>query len=321
MASAQPPEYSCTTSPPCYSTAFDEATHVLLKPELASPATQWPNRQWRRVTLQLQGTQILLQQSTGLLVCQRPLSLQGAQAGLATDYHKKSFVFRVRVEGYQFLCATGGFAAAIGWVDALNAAIAVSADLNERKEPIYQTMASTRASGTRNFGTKMSGTATFRQMLSWRKDNINDVWLRDQEGEHSRMGLKRYLEDEERILADNSAAVQQTFTAHCFCSACFGSSKTPVSPDSYHFTSTRMQPGPDNVVASDAKEMSDCNTWQVSRVDLAWSRLEYARRCAKTLTLRDSWVDNRYLRGRAWVNMPPRKRSPATALPGWPGLM
>lgn len=321
MASVQPPEYSCTTSPPCYSNTFDEAIHVLLKPELASPTTQWPDRQWRRVILQLQGTQILLQQSTDLLVCQRPLSLQGAQAGLAIDYYKKSFVFRIRVEGYQFLCATGSFAAAIGWVDALNAAIAVSADLDERKEPIYQTMASIRTPGTRNIKTKMSGTTTFRQMLNWRKYNVNGAWLRDQEGEHSRMGLKRYLEDEEQLLADHSAAVQQTFAAHCFRSACFGSAKTAVSPDSNHSASTRMQCGPDNVAALDAKKMADYNAWQDSRIELAWKRLEYARRCAKTLTLRDSWVDNRYLRGRAWVVMPPKKRSPTPALPGWPGLM
>ncbi|THY15445.1 hypothetical protein D6D00_09350 [Aureobasidium pullulans] len=247
--------------------------------------------------------------------------LQGAQAGLAIDYYKKSFVFRIRVEGYQFLCATGSFAAAIGWVDALNAAIAVSADLDERKEPIYQTMASIRTPGTRNIKTKMSGTTTFRQMLNWRKYNINGAWLRDQEGEHSRMGLKRYLEDEEQLLADHSAAVQQTFAAHCFRSACFGSAKTAVSPDSNHSASTRMQCGPDNVAALDAKEMADYNAWQDSRIELAWKRLEYARRCAKTLTLRDSWVDNRYLRGRAWVVMPPKKRSPTPALPGWPGLM
>ncbi|THW37462.1 hypothetical protein D6D22_07177 [Aureobasidium pullulans] len=247
--------------------------------------------------------------------CSWAKCLQGAQAGLAIDYYKKSFVFRIRVEGYQFLCATGSFAAAIGWVDALNAAIAVSADLDERKEPIYQTMASIRTPGTRNIKTKMSGTTTFRQMLNWRKYNINGAWLRDQEGEHSRMGLKRYLEDEEQLLADHSAAVQQTFAAHCFRSACFGSAKTAVSPDSNHSASTRMQCGPDNVAALDAKEMADYNAWQDSRIELAWKRLEYARRCAKTLTLRDSWVDNRYLRGRAWVVMPPKKRSPTPALP------
>ena len=308
MASAQPPECSCTTSLPCYSNAFDEAAHVLLKPEFASPTVQWPNRQWRRVVLQLQGTQILLQQSTGLLLCQRPISLQGAQAGLATDYHKKSFVFRIRVEGYQFLCATGSFAGAISWVDTLNAAIAVSADLNERKEPMYQTLASTRTPRTRISGAKVGFTTTFRHVLSWRKCNINGAWLRDQEGEHSRMWLERNLEDEERILAENSAAVRQTPTPHCFCSACFASAKTAVS----------LQRAPDNVVAFDAKDTADCNALQVRRADVAWRRLDYARRCAKTLTLRDSWVEDRYLRGGAWVNLPPRKRNPTTALPAWP---
>ena len=82
-----------------------------------------------------------------------------------------------------------------------------------------------------------------------------------------------------------------------------------------------MQCGPDNVAALDAKEMADYNAWQDSRIELAWKRLEYARRCVKTLILRDSWVDNRYLRGRAWVVMPPKKRSPTPALPGWPGLL
>jgi hypothetical protein len=85
---------------------------------------------------------------------------------LATDYYKKSFVFRLRVEGYQFLCAIGNFAAAISWVDALNAAIAVSVDLDERKEPAYQTIASSRILMTGNLAINITSTSRFRQMWS-----------------------------------------------------------------------------------------------------------------------------------------------------------
>lgn len=230
---------------------------------------------------------------------------------------KKRFVIRIRAEGYQFLCATGSFAAAINWVDALNPAIAVNVDLNERKEPIYQTLASPRTPWTRSLGTKTNVTLTFRQLWSWRKYTINGTWVRDQEGEHSRVGLKRYLEDEERIVVENSAAVRQTCAAHCLCSVCFGSSRTAVSLNSNHSTSTRM----DNAVTLDTKEIADYKAWEVDRTGLVWRRLEYAGRCAKTLTLRDFWADGRYLCGGAWVNIPTRKRTPTKPVFGWPGLM
>lgn len=316
MSSFDLPAYTDTKSPPCYTNPFDDAAHVLLKPELTDPTTQWPNRQWFRAVLQLQGTQVLLQRNTGLLLCGRPLSLQEAQAGLATDYHKKSFVFRLRVEGYQFLCATGSFAAAISWVDALNAAIAVSVDLDERKEPAYQTMASSRIPMTGNLAINTTNTLRFRQMWSQRKSSLNDAWLRDRLSERSGMGLQRYLEDEERILGNSSVAVQQRCIAHCLCSVCFGAAQTRGSLDSRNSTSTEMECGSEKAVAFNTKEPLDCMDWRIDRVSLARKRLEYARRCAKTLTYRASWASNRYLCGQTWIHKEVKRSKPTTVSPG-----
>lgn len=316
MASFDLPAYTDTKSPPCYTNPFDDAAHVLLKPELTDPTTQWPNRQWFRAVLQLQGTQVLLQRTSGLLLCGRPLSLQEAQAGLATDYHKKSFVFRLRVEGYQFLCATGSFAAAISWVDALNAAIAVSVDLDERKEPAYQTMASSRVPMTRNLAINTTNTLRFRQTWSQRKSSLNGAWLRDRLSERSGMGLQRYLEDEEKILGNSSVAVQQRCIAHCLCSVCFGAAQTRGSLDSRNSTSTEMECGSEKAVAFNTKEPLDCMDWRIDRVSLARKRLEYARRCAKTLTYRASWASNRYLCGQTWIHKQVKRSNPATVSPG-----
>jgi hypothetical protein len=315
MASFDLPAYTDTNSPPCYTNPFDDAAHVLLKPELTDPTTQWPNRQWFRAVLQLQGTQIILQRNTGVLICGRPLSLQGAQAGLATDYHKKSFVFRLRVEGYQLLCAIGSSAAAISWVDALNAAIAVSVDLDERKEPTYQTMASSRIPVTGSLAIDMIGTLRFRQIWSQRKSSLNSAWLRDRLSERSGMGLQQHLENEERILVNSPVAVQQRCTAHCLCSVCFGVAQTRNSLDSRISTPTEIECGSEKAVAFSTKESVDCTDWRIDRVGLARRRLEYARRCAETLTYRAPWASDRYLCGQIWIHTKVKRSSPATVSP------
>lgn len=198
------PTYHEAVLPP-YSTDFNDSAHFLLKPELIDPVTRWPHRRWHRVTLQLQGTQILLhQQHSGLLFCRRPLSLQGAEVGLATDYRKRSLVVRIRVEGFQFLLAAASLMAAISWVDKLDAAIAVSADLNERKEPRYQTMVSSRMPTAEATSNDTHGISKLKQMWDNRRSSENYIWMNEQVGERGvprEPGLEQYLEIEAEILA------------------------------------------------------------------------------------------------------------------------
>ncbi|WVQ98705.1 hypothetical protein IAU59_005836 [Kwoniella sp. CBS 9459] len=62
-------------------------------------------------------------------------SLQGAESGLAADYHKKKNVVRVRVKGEQFLIQTGDAREVVNWIEAFQAATNVSLDLDERPMP------------------------------------------------------------------------------------------------------------------------------------------------------------------------------------------
>ncbi|WVF72120.1 hypothetical protein IAT40_006932 [Kwoniella sp. CBS 6097] len=62
-------------------------------------------------------------------------TLQGAESGLAADYHKKKNVVRVRVKGEQFLIQTGDAREVVNWIEAFQAATNVSLDLDERPMP------------------------------------------------------------------------------------------------------------------------------------------------------------------------------------------
>lgn len=307
---------ACThePNPPDYRNSFDESAHVLLKPELSNPTTQWPHRQWYQIVLQLQGTQILLRQKSGLLLCDRPLSLQGAQVGLATDYHKKTFVFRMRVEGYQFLCATASFAATISWVDVLNAAIDVSADLDEREEPTYKTMANGRAPLLRSLSVHTDGASEFQRIWRRMRSRSKCTWLREQFSEHRGLELERYLEEEAQVLANRSASPRPK--AQCSCSSCYNATCAVRSLDTNQFPTTKVDRKLDHMVSCDRKELIDTTTSQIDRVRLARGRLECASRCAKTLTFRASWRKTRYLRGRRWVEISGKVSRPGIALSG-----
>jgi hypothetical protein len=316
MATFNPPAYTDETSPSNYANSFDKRAHVLLKPELTDPTTQWPHRQWYRIVLQLQGTQVLLRQTTVQLLCERPLSLQAAQVGLATGYQKKTFVFRMRVEGYQFLCAAASFAAAVSWVDTLNAAIAVSIDLDERKEPRYPTMATTPALATPNSSIRTSSTSKLSSMWRVQRSSLNGTWLGDRVSEHGNTDFERSLEDEALILTTHSTPqLQKPTTNYCF-SVCHDTACAVSSPDLKHCTSMRMALGLESTILFDTKEVADATPWQVGRVDLAWRGLEYARRCAETLTYRASWKNTRCLRGQSWVEMKVKVSNSTTALAG-----
>lgn len=308
------PAHQETTLLPPYSTSLNGIAHFLLKPELVDPVTAWPHRRWYRVTLELQGTQIFIsqQQLCGQLFCCRPLSLQGAQVGLATDYRKRLFVVRVRAEGFQFLLAAATLTAAISWVDKLDAAIAVSTDLDERREPRYQTMASSRVptAETETSDRDTRGIRSLRQMWKCRRGSEDDIWLNEQAGERGALkkpDMEQYLEIEAKIVAQSCPTSNRDRSmSRCSCSTCFNSA-TPEDVPLFPTPSLSKIPEADRFepLTKIAMGFVDGDLQHADRVVLARRRLVYAQKCAKTLGFRATWLDCRYLRNQRWVKIEP----------------
>lgn len=70
----------------------------------------------------------------------RSYSLQRGECGLAADYTKRRHVIRVRLEGEQFLIQTRNDFHVVDWIEALQAAINVSMDLDGRPMPKFMTL-------------------------------------------------------------------------------------------------------------------------------------------------------------------------------------
>ncbi|WFD00579.1 hypothetical protein MYAM1_003330 [Malassezia yamatoensis] len=70
----------------------------------------------------------------------RSYSLQNAECGFAADYTKRKHVIRIRVEGEQLLIQTRNDAHLVEWIEALQAAINVSTDLDARAMPNFMTL-------------------------------------------------------------------------------------------------------------------------------------------------------------------------------------
>ncbi|KZV88278.1 hypothetical protein EXIGLDRAFT_619686 [Exidia glandulosa HHB12029] len=65
----------------------------------------------------------------------RQYTLQGARCGLATGYDKRAHVIRIRAEGEQFLLELPDLQSVVYWIEAIQAAVDVSLDLDERPMP------------------------------------------------------------------------------------------------------------------------------------------------------------------------------------------
>lgn len=79
------------------------------------------------------GSQILASIKTNTVL--RQYTLQGSETGLASDYHKRKNVIRVRAEGEQFLIQADNVFMAIDWIETFQAGANVSLDLDERPMP------------------------------------------------------------------------------------------------------------------------------------------------------------------------------------------
>jgi hypothetical protein len=67
-------------------------------------------------------------------------TLQLAEVGTATDYRKRHFAIRLRVQTVQFLISCRTLEVFLEWLEALSAAIDLSPSLEERSDPRYQTL-------------------------------------------------------------------------------------------------------------------------------------------------------------------------------------
>lgn len=134
------------TSPPAYSTADDEAdilpdysctvllkARLMLKWERDGPDRLACNRSWQMVHAEVRGTKLQLRSDRQAI----EISLQRAEVGVATDYHRRSFVLRVRAEGRQFLLAASSLQAMLQWTEKLTEATVISLPLEDRKEPAF----------------------------------------------------------------------------------------------------------------------------------------------------------------------------------------
>lgn len=70
----------------------------------------------------------------------RKYSMQGAQCGLAADYTKRKHVVRIKAEGEQFLVQARNNYHLVDWIEALQASINISEDLDVRVMPKFITL-------------------------------------------------------------------------------------------------------------------------------------------------------------------------------------
>lgn len=119
-----------------------EGPYLQAPSEYSNPLRRAPVRTWRRVHVKLQGTSLTITPCPRLtLKRSRPLtpprsySLQHAEAGIASDYLKRRYVIRLRVEADQLLLASDDAPTHIAWLEALAAAIDLAPSLDERSLP------------------------------------------------------------------------------------------------------------------------------------------------------------------------------------------
>ncbi|WVR05237.1 hypothetical protein IAU60_002249 [Kwoniella sp. DSM 27419] len=132
-------------------------------------------------------------------------SLQGAESGLAADYHKRKNVVRVRIKGEQFLLQTADAREVVHWIEAFQAATNVALDLDERPMPKIITLPRRRrrrgAPGARANGTSGTGDGAATPTTATGNDETQGT------ASSARVGAADAAERErERMLAEDQQA-------------------------------------------------------------------------------------------------------------------
>lgn len=136
---------------PSYSANIELCNVFLRKSEYYNVTTRTFDRKWHRVMANLTGTKLEIFSATrpfyrhlpshpdlpyhvkrGALL--KTYSLQHAEVGLATDYLKRKFVLRLRVEAEQFLLSCTEIETLIQWMEKLTWAVGLALELEEREE-------------------------------------------------------------------------------------------------------------------------------------------------------------------------------------------
>jgi PH domain len=134
------PGYTCTV--------FRSAI-VNRKVESFYPGLPAKKREWTKVYMIILGTvlRVYLIQTDGTLPSNftlrspdREYTLQYAEAGIASDYLKRKFVIRVRLEGEQFLMQCQSEEERDGWVESIQAGSGIALALEERNMPKFVTL-------------------------------------------------------------------------------------------------------------------------------------------------------------------------------------
>lgn len=116
---------------PDYSCSVEAAGLLFMKREFDLPQLQSRKRRWKLIAAELRGTCLTLRNGKHAVT----VSMQAGDVGLASDYYRRSDVLRVRAEGRQFILATQSLASLISWYGKFLESIAISLDLDSRKEP------------------------------------------------------------------------------------------------------------------------------------------------------------------------------------------
>lgn len=134
------PDYSCTVF---------RSGIVNQKIECVYPGLPAKKREWIKVYMLVLGTGLRVYpiQPDGTLPSNfnvnaphREYTLQYAEAGIASDYVKKRYVLRVRVEGEQFLMQCSDEEERDAWVESVQAGSSIALALEDRNMPKYVTL-------------------------------------------------------------------------------------------------------------------------------------------------------------------------------------
>lgn len=160
--SSFPPDYSESSEEcPSYSCSIAHSSTLFMKRELSTPSTLSTCRKWRAVHAEVYGTMLQVRVLHGCSNASRhqqiisaiqgsppsfarsptcKYTLQGGQAGIAFEYTKRKFVFRVRAEAEQFLLLTDTLPSMLEWIEVLNAAINISLPIESREMLVQRTV-------------------------------------------------------------------------------------------------------------------------------------------------------------------------------------
>ncbi|TGZ79275.1 hypothetical protein EX30DRAFT_115447 [Ascodesmis nigricans] len=147
---------------PAYACTIQKEGLFPVKVEMENPFDPCPHRAWKTRYLVIQGTKLEIREpKAGALfvkgdgwkpfalskkvqygpgrICES-FTLQLAEVGMATDYRKRNFVIRLRVQTQQLLIACPTIEVQLLWLESLSTAIGLASPLEDRSFPNYRTV-------------------------------------------------------------------------------------------------------------------------------------------------------------------------------------